>query len=80
MPFDARQNSGRRAPQIQLVPGNSNRPLAEAIAQGLGIPLTKCVVKRFTDMEDLVEIQDNVRGEDGYVFQSTSCPANDNLM
>ena len=80
MPFDARQNSGRRAPQIQLVPGNSNRPLAEAIAQGLGIPLTKCVVKRFADMEVFVEIQDNVRGEDVYVFQSTSFPANDNLM
>jgi ribose-phosphate pyrophosphokinase len=80
MPFDSRQSGGRRPPQIQLVPGNSNRPLAESIAQALEIPLTKSVVKRFADMEVFVELHDNVRGEDVYVLQSTSFPANDNLM
>ena len=81
MPFDARdQQDGRGFPPIKLVAGNSNRGLAEAIAAGLGVPLTKGVVKRFADMEVFVEIQENVRGEDVYVLQSTSFPANDNLM
>ena len=81
MPFDARdQQDGRGIPPIKLVAGNSNKALAEAIAAGLGIPLTKGVVKRFADMEVFVEIQENVRGEDVYVLQSTSFPANDNLM
>src|SRR5262249_11867961 len=59
---------------------NSNRPLAEAIAQYLHVPFTKAVVRRFADMEVFVEIQENVRGEDIFVIQSTSFPANDNLM
>src|SRR5688572_32366095 len=65
---------------MKLVAGNSNRPLAEAIASYLGTPLTKCVVRRFADMEIFVEIQENVRGEDVFVIQSTSAPANDHLM
>ncbi|MDQ4136470.1 MAG: ribose-phosphate pyrophosphokinase [Pseudomonadota bacterium] len=65
---------------MKLVAGNSNRPLAEAIAAYLGIPLTKCSVRRFADMEIFVEIQENVRGEDVFVIQSTSFPANDHLM
>ena len=65
---------------MKLVAGNSNRPLAEAIGGYLKIPLTKCVVKRFADMEIFVEIQENVRGEDVFVLQSTSFPANDHLM
>ncbi|TCT13619.1 ribose-phosphate pyrophosphokinase [Tepidamorphus gemmatus] len=65
---------------MKLVAGNSNRALAEAIAAYLNTPLTKCLVRRFADMEVFVEIQENVRGEDVFVIQSTSFPANDNLM
>lgn len=65
---------------MKLVSGNSNRPLAEAIATHLTIPLTKCLVRRFADMEVFVEIEENVRGEDAYVIQPTSFPANDHLM
>ena len=65
---------------MKLVAGNSNRPLAEAIGGTLKLPLTKSVVKRFADMEVFVEVQENMRGEDVYVLQSTSFPANDNLM
>jgi ribose-phosphate pyrophosphokinase len=65
---------------MKLVCGNSNRPLCEAIAAYLDTPLTQCIVKRFTDMEIFVEIQENVRGQDMFVIQSTSFPANDNLM
>ncbi len=65
---------------MKIVAGNSNRPLAEAIAAYLNTPLTKCVVRRFADMEIFVEIQENVRGTDVFVIQSTSFPANDHLM
>jgi ribose-phosphate pyrophosphokinase len=54
--------------------------MAEAIAAYLNLPLTKASVRRFADMEVFVEIQENVRGEDVFVIQSTSYPANDNLM
>ena len=66
--------------QMKLVAGNSNRALAEAIAAYLNSPLTKCQVRRFADMEVFVELQENVRGEDIFVVQSTSFPTNDNLM
>ncbi|WP_188410238.1 ribose-phosphate pyrophosphokinase [Agaricicola taiwanensis] len=65
---------------MKLVAGNSNRPLAEAIAAYLQQPLTKCLVRRFADMEVFVEIQENVRGADAFVIQSTSFPANDHMM
>jgi ribose-phosphate pyrophosphokinase len=65
---------------MKLVAGNSNRPLSEAIAAYLGVPLTRCSVRRFADMEIFVEILENVRGEDAFVIQSTSFPANDHLM
>jgi len=65
---------------IKLVTGNSNPVLAQEIGQGLGLPLTKAVVRRFADMEIFVEIQENVRGSDAFVIQSTSFPANDHLM
>ncbi len=65
---------------MKLVAGNSNRALSEAIAAYLNLPLTKSVVRRFADMEVFVEIQENVRGEDVFVIQSTSYPANDHLM
>ena len=82
MPFDTRDASrNRSAPlDLRLVAGNSNRPLADAIAGILKLPLAKSVVKRFADMEVFVEVQENMRGEDVYVLQSTSFPANDNLM
>src|SRR6059058_5431789 len=65
---------------MKLVAGNSNRPLAEAISSYLGAPLTRCQVRRFADMEIFVELQENVRGEDVFIVQSTSFPANDHLM
>jgi len=65
---------------MKLLAGNSNRPLAEAIGQYLKVPFTKAVVRRFADMEVFVEVQENVRGEDMFVIQSTSYPANDHLM
>jgi ribose-phosphate pyrophosphokinase len=65
---------------MKLVAGNSNRPLAEAIAAYLQQPLTKCLVRRFADMEVFVEIEENVRGADAFVIQSTSFPANDHMM
>ncbi len=65
---------------MKLLAGNSNRALSEAIAAYLNVPLTKAIVRRFADMEVFVEIQENVRGEDCFVIQSTSFPANDHLM
>jgi ribose-phosphate pyrophosphokinase len=65
---------------MRLIAGNSNRPLVEAIAQHLKLEPVKAQVRRFADMEVFVEIQENVRGEDMFVIQSTSFPANDNLM
>jgi len=65
---------------MKLLSGNSNRELAEKIAAYIKLPFTKAVVRRFADMEVFVEIQENVRGEDMFVIQSTSFPANDNLM
>ena len=65
---------------FKVVAGNSNRPLAEAICAHLGIPLAKASVRRFADMEVFVEIQENVRGQDVFIIQSTSFPTNDHLM
>jgi len=65
---------------MKLMTGNSNLPLARAIADYLEIPLTDALVRRFADEEIFVEINENVRGEDVFVLQSTSYPANDNLM
>jgi ribose-phosphate pyrophosphokinase len=65
---------------MKIVACNSNRPLAEAIAAYLSIALCKATIRRFADMECFVEIDENVRGEDVFVVQSTSYPANDNLM
>jgi ribose-phosphate pyrophosphokinase len=65
---------------MKVLAGNSNRPLAEAICAYLNMPLIKASVRRFADLEVFVEILENVRGEDVFVIQSTSYPANDNLM
>ena len=65
---------------MKLVSGNSNKPLAESIAKYLGVKLVDATIKKFPDKEIFVEIQENVRGEDVFVIQSTSYPANDNIM
>jgi ribose-phosphate pyrophosphokinase len=65
---------------MKLLAGNSNRALAEAIAAHLGVPLCRAQVRRFADQEIWVEILENVRGQDTFVVQSTSAPANDHLM
>ena len=65
---------------MKLLSGNSNRALAEAVAAYLSLPLCRAVVRRFADQEIWVEILENVRGEDVFVLQSTSAPANDHLM
>ncbi|HEX7199939.1 MAG TPA: ribose-phosphate pyrophosphokinase [Dongiaceae bacterium] len=65
---------------MKILTGNSNRPLAEAISACLNLPLTQASMRRFSDMEVFVEINENVRGEDVLIIQSTSYPANDNLM
>ncbi|HEY8616660.1 ribose-phosphate pyrophosphokinase [Phenylobacterium sp.] len=65
---------------MKLLAGNSNRTLAQAIADYLDVPLTRAQVRRFADNEVFVTIDENVRGEDVFVIQSTSYPANDNLM
>ena len=65
---------------MKVLTCNSNRPIAEAISAYLNLPLTRASIRRFSDLEVFVEIQENVRGEDVFVIQSTSYPANDNLM
>lgn len=65
---------------MKLLAGNSNRTLAQAIATHLDMPLTRAQVKRFADNEVFAMIEENVRGEDVFIIQSTSYPANDNLM
>ena len=65
---------------MKLLAGNSNLPLARSISDYLEVPLTDASVRRFADEEVFVEVNENVRGEDVFVIQSTSYPANDNLM
>lgn len=65
---------------MKLLACNSNIPLAQDVAKHLGIPLTNATVKRFADQEVFVEINENVRGEDVFVLQSTAHPANDHIM
>src|SRR5690349_16601681 len=74
----------RRHPRLfqlmKILSCNANRPLAEAISNYLDLPLMKATVRRFSDMEVFVEIHENVRGDDVFVIQPTSYPANDHLM
>jgi len=65
---------------MKILAGNSNLPLAKAISDYLELPLTQASVRRFADEEIFVEIHENVRGEDVFLIQPTSYPANDNLM
>ena len=80
IPVARPRRAGATARSEALSAGNSNRPLAEAICAHLKVPITKGQVKRFADMEIFVEIQENIRGQDVFVIQSNSFPANDNLM
>jgi ribose-phosphate pyrophosphokinase len=76
------ETGSARAPEaeMKILTGNSNRPLAEAISAYLNLPLVNASIRRFSDMEVFVEIQENVRGEDVFIVQPTSFPTNDNLM
>lgn len=65
---------------MKLIAGNANQPLAQAISTYLDIPLAKASIKRFADMEVFVDIDENIRGEDVFVIQPTSFPANDHMM
>tara|TARA_B100000686_G_scaffold355172_1_gene470654 strand:+ start:3596 stop:4528 length:933 start_codon:yes stop_codon:yes gene_type:complete len=65
---------------MKIIACNSNHELSNAISSYLNLPLTKASIRRFSDMECFVEIQENVRGEDVFIIQSTSYPANDHLM
>ena len=65
---------------MKIISCNSNLPLADSISKELNLKLVDAEVKRFSDMEVFVEVKENVRGEDMFVIQSTSYPANDNLM
>ena len=66
--------------KIEVLAGNSNRPLAEAVAAELGIPLSTAEVSKFSDGEIAVNLPQTVRGRDVFIVQSTSIPVNDNLM
>jgi ribose-phosphate pyrophosphokinase len=70
----------QKAAGMKIISGNGNLPLAQSIASYVELPLTQCSVRRFADEEVFVEVHENVRGEDVFVVQSTSYPANDNLM
>jgi ribose-phosphate pyrophosphokinase len=76
----ASKNRTRDFGLMKIVAGNSNRPLAEAVAAFCNLPLVNASIRRFSDQEVFVEIHENVRGEDMFLVQSTSFPANDNLM
>lgn len=65
---------------MKLLTGNSNPELAQAVSDCLGVPLTDASVRRFSDEEVFVEIQENVRGQDVFLIQPTSYPANDHIM
>ncbi|MFR0580515.1 ribose-phosphate diphosphokinase [Limosilactobacillus mucosae] len=67
-------------PKLKIFALNSNRPLAEKIAEEVGVELGKLSVDRFSDGEIQINIEESVRGDNVYVIQSTSAPVNDNLM
>lgn len=65
---------------MKLISGNANQELAQKVSEYLNVPLTQATIKRFSDKEVFVEINENVRGSDVFFIQPTSYPANDNLM
>jgi ribose-phosphate pyrophosphokinase len=68
------------APRLKIFTGNSNRPLAEEICQHIGVPLGQATVTSFPDGESFVKINENIRGQDIYIIQSTCTPTNHHLM
>lgn len=66
--------------KIEVLSGNSNRPLAEAVAKELNLPLSTAEVGKFSDGEISITLPQTVRGKDIFIIQSTSYPVNDNLM
>lgn len=77
--YSAAMPTSNRSP-LQIFAGSSTRPLAQKIAESLGVELSRSDIRRFSDKEIFVEIQDSVRGQNVYVVQSTCAPVNDNLM
>ncbi|WP_413523604.1 ribose-phosphate diphosphokinase [Latilactobacillus curvatus] len=67
-------------PKLKIFALNSNKPLAEKIAAEVGVPLGKSSVKRFSDGEIQINIEESIRGDEIFLIQSTSAPVNDNLM
>jgi len=67
-------------PGLKIFTGNSNRPLAEEICKGIGVPLGEATVTSFPDGESFVKINENVRGHDVFLVQSTCPPSNHHLM
>ena len=65
---------------IEILAGNANKPLAEAIAKELNLPLSNAEVGKFSDGEISITLPESVRGKDVFIIQSTSSPVNDNLM
>ena len=65
---------------MRIIAGNSNLPLSKSVSDYLGENLTNASIQRFADDEVYVEIKENIRGEDVFVIESLSHPANDNLM
>jgi ribose-phosphate pyrophosphokinase len=65
---------------MKILSCNANMPLAQAMADYLHVPLAQAAIKRFSDKEIFVEVKENVRGEDVFLVQSTSYPANDHIM
>ncbi len=78
--FDIDRTKDQIVPEIMIFSGNSSQKLAEHIVEHLNLPLGKALVGRFSDGETMVEIQENVRGRDIFIIQSTSAPSNDTLM
>ena len=67
-------------PKLKIFALNSNKPLAEKIAEAVGVPLGKISVDRFSDGEIRINIEESIRGDEVFIVQSTSAPVNDNLM
>jgi ribose-phosphate pyrophosphokinase len=78
--FSARNRQPTTQRNVKILSGNSNKPLAAAICKYIGAPPGRCTVTAFPDGETFVKIEENVRGEDVYIVQSSSPPTNQNLM
>jgi len=77
---DKQLKTERPRTPMKIIAGNANQPLCKAISRYLDVPLAKASIKRFADMEVFVDIDENIRGEDVFIIQPTSFPANDHMM